>query len=172
MLGRFAAFFLVISLIGCDPSNKVSAPLQESLEEGEPFPAVRLTTLDGKTITNHELKGKVVLINFFAIWCTPCVFEMQHLETHVWQKHRDQDFLMLGIGQNSSSDLSEFKGKIKVTFPMAADPSGELFNRFSIQNIPQSYLIDRDGKILVKMVGLSPQLLKNMINKVQEALEK
>src|SRR6266576_6534666 len=69
---------------------------------GQEAPAFECTTLDGKKVDLKNLRGKVVLINFFATWCGPCMAEMPHLEKEIWHAYQGDNFAMISIGREHS----------------------------------------------------------------------
>src|SRR6516165_9070658 len=98
---------------------------------GQEAPAFSVLTLDGKTIDSKALKGKVVLLDFFATWCRPCLAEMPHLEKEVWQKFKDKGLVVLAIGrEHQNSELLDFQKKRSFTFPMAGDAKREVYGRY------------------------------------------
>ena len=92
------------------------------IKVGDEAPLFAVTTLDGAKFSLQEQRGKVVLVNFFATWCGPCLQEMPHLEKAVWQKYRGAKFAMIALGREHSNDeVRPFQKKTGFTFPMAGD---------------------------------------------------
>lgn len=140
---------------------------------GEDAPAFECTTLDGKTVDLKSLRGKVVLVNFFATWCGPCMAEMPHLEKEVWQKFKDKNFAMVAIGrEHENKELGDFPKKRQVTFPVAGDPKRKIYSRFATQSIPRNYVIDANGKIAFQSVGYAEPEFAKMIEVIRKELEK
>jgi peroxiredoxin len=140
---------------------------------GQEAPAFEFTTLDGKQTDLKSLRGKVVLVNFFATWCGPCMEEMPHLEKEVWQKFKGGHFAMAAIGrEHANKELGDFPKKRQVTFPVAGDPKRKIYSRYATQYIPRNYVIGRDGKIVFQSVGFESPEFAKMIEVIRKELEK
>jgi peroxiredoxin len=123
---------------------------------GDPVPDVTVTMLDGSHVRLSELRGKVVLMNFFATWCGPCLSELPHLE-QIWkEREANPNFRMLVIGRKETPETAApFKAKNGFTFPMAVDADASAFRQFAEDLIPRTYLISRDGRILFQTHGFA-----------------
>ena len=117
-------------------------------------PPFALATLDGGTITSEQLRGKVVLVNFWATWCPPCRVEMPGFQA-VYQEKRDRGFVVLGISTDAggSDRVRTFLRDRQITYPVAmATPS--VVRDFGGANVlPTSFLIDRQGRIRNEVKG-------------------
>jgi peroxiredoxin len=140
---------------------------------GQPMPAFSVTDLNGSQFSISEAKGKVVVVFFWTTWCPYCRQEMPYLEQQVWQKYKSEDFLMIGIAREQSKEtVSGFLKKNKFTFPMAADPEGEIFDLFANRGVPRSYVVDRNGKILFQSVGLETEEFARRNKIIEQELKK
>jgi peroxiredoxin len=121
---------------------------------GDPVPPFTVDTIDGKSFSVEETRGDVVVINFFATWCGPCLQELPHVE-RLWKEYRDKPgFHLLVIGRGESVEsVQSFRKKHGFSFPMAADPDRAIFSRFATQSIPRTLLISREGTIVTSLVG-------------------
>jgi thiol-disulfide isomerase/thioredoxin len=112
-----------------------------------------LPLLDGKNQKLSDLKGKVVFLNFWATWCPPCRREMPSMES-LYQRFKGQGLEVLAVDcQEGAQDVSAFMGRNKLSFPAALDESGEISGYYGIEAIPTTYLLDKSGKIIIRVVG-------------------
>jgi peroxiredoxin len=140
---------------------------------GQTVPNFSVTTLDGKVMNMSELKGKIVLINFFATWCGPCMAEMPKVEKEIWQQLKSDKFLVVAIGREHTKDeLIKFNKGKGFTFPIAPDLKREVFSLFARQSIPRNYVIGKDGKIAYQGIGYTPEEFGKMVELIRGLLAK
>ena len=177
MKKHLLSFLLVASLL----LGALVAPAAESPEVakatrvkvGQSAPQFEVTQLDGKQFSLKEQRGKVVVVNFFATWCGPCVAEMPHLESQIWQKKKDKKFAFISIGREHSTDeLKPFRAKHKLTFPMAGDPKREVYGLYAEAYIPRTLLIDGEGRIVRQVVGYEEEEFKALLKSIDDELAK
>lgn len=138
---------------------------------GQTVPEFSITTLDGKKYSTKELKGKIVLVNFFATWCGPCNAELSRVETDIWKKYKSGGLIILAIGrEHTKEELVKFAKKKKFTFPIAADMEKKVYSLFATKFIPRTYLIDRNGKIIYQSVGFDEQGFGKMLETIRKGL--
>ncbi|MCT4603851.1 MAG: TlpA family protein disulfide reductase [Marinifilum sp.] len=160
----FISLFVALTLTASDYQGSL-------LKKGDKVPEFTVTTLDGKEIASSELKGKVVLINFFATWCGPCMKELPEVQKHLWPKFKDKNFVMISIGrQHTKDELIKWNKKKGFTFPIAPDPKREIYSKFASQYIPRNFIVDKSGKIIWQGVGFEQKELDEMIKTIQENL--
>jgi peroxiredoxin len=112
-----------------------------------------LTELSGKPWTLKELRGQVVLVNFWATWCPPCRKEMPDLET-LYQQFKDQNFVILAISDEGAGKVKPFVAKQKVTYPILLDPGRKVHELFEVVGIPKTFIYDRDGKLVAQSIDM------------------
>jgi peroxiredoxin len=106
---------------------------------GQTVTSFTVTTIDGRVMSMSALRGKVVLINFFATWCGPCMSELPKVEKDVWQQLRSNDFIVIAIGrEHSKEELIKFNKKKDFTFSIAPDPTRAVYGLFA--TIPEYWL--------------------------------
>jgi peroxiredoxin len=142
--------------------------------EGNAVPNFSFELEKGKTHLLSEYNNKTVYLVFFATWCPPCRAELPHVQKEIWEKFGDNDqFKMLVIGrEHTRKELDKFVKENNFTFPVVADPKREIFSLFAPQEIPRSYLIDKNGKILKIMVGFNEDGFNEMRGLIEKKLTK
>jgi peroxiredoxin len=114
------------------------------------------TTLAGTTVRLGELRGQVVFLNFWATWCVPCRAEMPAME-RVNQAFRGHPFRMLAVNLQEPPDtIRKFVDELELTFDIVLDPTGEITRNYSVNNLPLTYLIDKQGMIVARAIGERP----------------
>jgi peroxiredoxin len=110
--------------------------------------------LDGKMIRLSDYKGKVVLVNIWATWCPPCVDEMPSMEK-LYQKFKGENFeiLAVSIDEPGLKAVAPFMKKSGLTFPALIDSEGVIKTVYGITGIPESFIIDKQGILIKKIVG-------------------
>ncbi len=118
-------------------------------------PDFTLQTLDGASVTLSSLRGKVVLINFWATWCPPCVREIPRL-VRVAETYQDQGLVVLGVNttyQDDPAKVRQFAHDNGISYPVLLDAEGVASEKYPARLMPTTYLIDRSGKIVQNKVG-------------------
>ena len=122
--------------------------------KGGPAPNFTLPGLDGKMISLADFNGKVVLLNIWATWCPPCVEEMPSMEK-LYQELKDEDFEILAVSIDVSGAIAviPFMKKHKLSFPALTDTKGAIRSLYQTTGVPESFIIDKDGIIVEKVIG-------------------
>lgn len=117
---------------------------------GEKAPDFSYTLADG-THKLSDLRGKPVLVNFWATWCMPCIEEMPELEA---ARHANPDLVILAVNRNESTEaIAAFAPKVGVSFPLITDRDGAISERYGVINLPTTFFINRDGTIAARHLG-------------------
>ncbi|HEX9818580.1 MAG TPA: redoxin domain-containing protein [Methylomirabilota bacterium] len=121
---------------------------------GRPAAPFALTSFDGAPIDLASLRGKVVVLNFWASWCYPACYEEAPVLERGWRAYRDRGVVVLGIDiQDKDEAARKFINDFSLTFPNARDRSGQVSVDYGVYGVPETFFIDRDGRIRVKHVG-------------------
>jgi peroxiredoxin len=134
------------------PKKEIPANYGYIVKIGQQMPDIEMTLTDGKKITTADLEDKVVMLQFTASWCGVCRKEMPHIEKEIWQKHKDnENFVLIGIDLDEPLEkVKKFGNDMKITYPLALDPGGDIFYTFAAQGagVTRNVIIDRSGKIV------------------------
>ena len=124
------------------------------LGKGVPAPDFTLPDLDGKMVSLADYKGKVVLLNIWATWCPPCVEEMPSMEK-LYQELKDEGFeiLAVSIDVSGAKAVIPFMKKHKLSFSALTDTKGAIKSLYQTTGVPESFIIDKDGIIVEKVIG-------------------
>ena len=121
---------------------------------GDSAPGFRVKTENGAVMTPTNFGGKVLILNFWASWCAPCVQEIPSLN-QIQKMFASQGLVVLGVNVDSKEDLyRNMLRRFQVTFQTVRDPQENINYRYGTYKVPESYIIDRNGKVLQKYAGL------------------
>ena len=121
------------------------------VELGDMAPDFEMEFTNGQKTKLSELRGKIVILQFTASWCSVCRLEMPHLEKDVWQKYKDQNVLLIGVDRDEPLEtVIAFQKKIGTTYPLALDPGANIFGLFANKEagVTRNVVIDKTGKIV------------------------
>ncbi|MCZ7574411.1 MAG: TlpA family protein disulfide reductase [Ardenticatenaceae bacterium] len=123
-----------------------------------PAPDFSLTRFGtGETVRLSDLRGQVVVLNFWASWCPPCRQEAPTLE-RIWREYKDRGVVFVGIDiWDTDADAARFLQEFGITYPNGPDPNGEIAIEYGLTGIPETYFITRDGMIAQKAIGIVPE---------------
>ena len=157
----------LVMLAACNNAGKKSEPVvteQAAVQDtvvyeheylvkvGDVAPDFTLPSTDGTEFTLSAHRGKVVMLQFTASWCGICRGEMPHIESRIWQPHKDDaDFVLVGVDREEPREVvEEYTAKLGTTYPMLLDEKGDVFASYAVRKsgITRNVLIDRDGRIV------------------------
>jgi len=143
--------FLVLAVWGAMLLASPSTPALARV--GQPAPDFALADLDGNPVRLSDLRGRPVIVNFWASWCGPCVEEFPLLESAA-AAHRGDDLVIVGIVFRDRSEAArEFLARMGVTWPAAMDPGEQVATEFGIIGPPDTFFIDRQGILMGRQIG-------------------
>jgi thiol-disulfide isomerase/thioredoxin len=159
MLKRYILLVLfVVFSVGCDGGGR------RAITPGSQAPNIKGTSLSGEPLALDQIKGKVIVVNFLASWCPPCIAELPGLE----QLHRllkEQGGTVVGIAvDDTRENIAEIVGRFGVTFPIIHDEAGSSKRPYEIKGLPETFILDEkhqivllpdpeDGTPVVRIVG-------------------
>jgi len=169
MLKVILVIILALGLIiaggstGCSPEGPAPGP-----QVGKPAPNFQLPNLGGQSVSLSDFQGKPVLINFWASWCRPCVYEMPYIQ-EVFEEWSGQGLVVLAINIGESlSQVKEFMESHDLSFPVLLDMEGKVAEQYNIGGIPTTFSVDKDGIIQAMRVGAFPNkaAIEKSLNKI------
>ena len=121
---------------------------------GKPAAPFTLVTFDGGQISLEALRGQVAVVNFWASWCYPACYEEAPALERAWTTYRDKGVVMIGINiQDKEEPAKKFLAQFGHTFPNAPDPAGRVAVDYGVYGVPETFFIDRAGRVRWKHVG-------------------
>ncbi|MGG1685603.1 TlpA family protein disulfide reductase [Pseudalkalibacillus sp. NRS-1564] len=140
-----------------EPAKQVSGAVEVGLQKGDKAPDFTLYSLEGEEVSLSDYKGKVTFINFWTTWCPPCKKEMPDMQEFYEEKAEEYDAEILSINittnESSSQVVEDFVKENALTFPVLLDENGEQSNTFATITIPTTYLVDKNGIIMKRVIG-------------------
>ena len=127
--------------------------VQRVVEAGDKAPDFRVTTEDGKTITRDDFGGKVLVLNFWATWCPPCVEETPSLSEFARQTAKDGVVVLAVSIDKSEQAYRRFLQQVRPGFLTTRDPEADIPTRFGTFKWPETYVIDRQGRVRQKYIS-------------------
>jgi cytochrome c biogenesis protein CcmG/thiol:disulfide interchange protein DsbE len=148
LLGQIAAVGLVAALLAL-LGWKLAQGDEGEASTGAPAPAFELERLDRDgTLALASLRGKGLVLNFWASWCIPCKDEAPLLQA-AWEQHRDRGLVVVGIdAQDFRGDARRFAERYGLTYPLVYDGKGSTLGRYGITGFPETFFVDRQGRLV------------------------
>ena len=148
----FILLLLAINVQAQTPVKEIPVDYAYLVKIGQQVPEFSVKTLDGKSLSISSLKGKVLMLQFTASWCSVCRKEVPHIEADIWKKYKNNpNFALYGIDLDEPKDVVEkFAKQIPVTYPLTLDPKGDIFYQFAEKGagVTRNVIIDKTGKIV------------------------
>jgi len=141
---------------------------------GDPSPDFILTFPNGDSISFAELKGKGIMLQFTASWCSVCRQEMPHIEKDIVQNLKCDDLIVIGIDRDEpAKKVIKFAEDMKITYPLALDPGAETFELFAVKNsgVTRNVIIDRKGNIAHLTRLFNMEEFNTMVEKIKTLLK-
>ncbi len=160
------AIGLVVTAVSRRTADTPPDPLVESPAPGFLAPDFTLVTLDGEELTLSELRGRPVVLNFWASWCGPCRIETPHFQS--FSENFADELVVLGVNQQESAEaITAFAEEFSVTYPLLFD-DGEVYQMYAVFGLPTTYFISADGVIVDVIPGAATEAV--LVEKVERLL--
>ena len=163
---------MIPSVAVCSPDHSNQNLKTEMIEDDEmlsesEFANIEISLFSGGRIKLSDLKGKVILLNFWASWCPPCRWEMPYFEK-AWKEYKNQDVVFIGISQDLDvSDAKKFAESTGVTYYLGLDPGNRMSIELDIIELPTTIILDKDGKMTRRFSkSIGETLLNRILNQV------
>ena len=131
-----------------------------------PATAFTVTTFAGSPLSLESLRGKVVMLNFWASWCRPACYEEAPALERTWREYKDKGVVVVGIDiQDRDEAARAFLAEFGHSFPNAPDPAGRIAVDYGVYGVPETFFIDRKGRVRFKQVGaLTDELARQRLD--------
>ena len=174
-----ATLAIIAVLLFWNPTTATAEPAapqtQEQIDastiakEGMEAPDFTVEMFDGQNVRLSDLRGKVVLVNFWATWCPPCREELTRVQADIIDRFAGKDFVFLPISRGEEKQtVAAFRKRMGYNFPMGLDPDQKIFRRYAKNYIPRNFLVDADGKIILASIGYDKAEFEHLIKTIEK----
>ncbi len=173
MINRLVLFVFLMFATGVSKAQTGADSRGFIVKVGDMVPGFIMRLDDGSVLNINDLRGKVVVLQFTASWCSVCRKEMPHLEREVWQAFKDKDFVLIGVDRDEPLDVvKKFKKQMNVTYPFALDTGADIFGLFADKKsgVTRNVVIDKNGKIVFLTRLYDKKEFAEMVKKIDELL--
>jgi peroxiredoxin len=140
------------------------------VKAGDKAPDFSIRADNGRTVTTHDFGGKLMILNFWATWCQPCVQEVPSLDA-LQRQLGPKGLVVFGVSVDKDEQAyKQFLQRFRVSYPTAIDPKQAINTKYGTSQFPESYLIDTNGRVVEKIVGEANWSSEQMIQHVQSLL--
>jgi peroxiredoxin len=168
------AFSLSLNALSARAQSKINfkvIPNLEPMKENALTPEFSLPDPQGKKISLKDFRGKVVFLNFWASWCVPCREEMPAME-RLYQEFKEKNFVVFAVSvKDRRQDAIDFARELKLTYPVALDPEGQVGLLYGAWGLPTTYLIGQKGEGLARAWGPAEWYSPAARNLIKELLD-
>ncbi len=141
------------------------------IKADDSMPEFSIKLTNGETITPESLRGKVVLVNFWATWCPPCQEELKRVQADIIERFAGRDFVFLPISRGEElATVEKFLADNGYTFAVGVDTDQSVYNLFASEYIPRNYLVNRHGVVVDATVGYEAEEFEKLLQTVEMTL--
>ncbi len=158
--------------IGCTGTDWSKTALVHDGDTAPDFTVEMLSDGEvGGRVTLSELRGKVVLVTFFATWCPTCHAQMQRMQEEIVAKFSGREFVYLPIAREAGfAETKEFAEEFGLTFPMGMDPARTIYAMYATETVPRNFVIGRDGVVRLSSADFNNKILRRIITSIEQTL--
>ncbi|MDR2917043.1 MAG: TlpA family protein disulfide reductase [Tannerella sp.] len=178
LVGLIMSFMLTVNVNAQDNalSSQDSQAAASIIKVGDIAPGFMVEMLDGNSMKLSDMKGKVVLLNFWATWCGPCMNEFKEIPEKIIKRFGENpDFIFIPVSRGETREAVQKKmDQLKengIDFPVGLDSDKTIYSLYAKSYIPRNYLIDRDGKVVYTSIGYEEKEFAGMADKIADLLK-
>ncbi len=175
MYNKIILAFLMIVLplnLFSQEEEQVDFEVFDITKVGQQVPDFSFKTIDGQSFEMSQLKGKTVLLVFFATWCGPCMKELPRVQEEIYNKYNSDRFMVVALGRNHTmEEIKKFNEGKGFSFLLAPDPDRFIYSKFFEQYIPRNVLVDKTGKIIYQKQGYDDESAKQLKALIEQELD-
>lgn len=151
---RFVRLATVLVLAGMAAgANAAESALLTPMSEQPEAPGFDLSGPDGERYSLEDMRGKPVIVNFWATWCPPCRAEMPSMQ-RAWEQVKDEDILIVAVNVGESADtITQFNEHVKMEFPLPMDLDSRVTQRWPMNGLPTTFVVDPQGRLVYRAQG-------------------
>ena len=154
------------------PTEEPDRSEYELVEAGDPAPDFTLEVTDGSTVTLSELRGKVVLLSFWATWCPYCLDELTDIQARLLDRFDGAEFAFVAVSKGDTPEkIAATCAQKGFTFPSAMDRDSKVFESYAKKGLPHTYLIDREGKVVTVWLGYDADELPDLLAQTEQTIK-
>lgn len=157
-----------------DPLDEAAQAAAATLvRAGDAAPDFTVSLFDGGSVRLSDLRGKTVLVNFWATWCPPCREELTRVQAELIDRFEGRDFVFLPVSRGETREtVARFREQTGCRFPMGLDPEQTIYKMYATNFIPRNFLVGPDGRVIVATTGYKPEEFDALVETIRKTLDK